>query len=120
MTDIISAVIALVLIIWAVTEDVKGFRIPNYLIVTGMITGVIMFCIRYVTRQHIEDYLLGTLAGLSGMLILYAVRAVGAGDVKLFAVLGLLLGKVIITRLIAVSLISGAVIGIVELCIRRI
>ena len=70
MTDIISAVIALVLIIWAVTEDVKGFRIPNYLIVTGMITGVIMLCIRYVTRQHIEDYLLGTLAGLSGMLIL--------------------------------------------------
>ena len=74
MTDIISAVIALVLIIRAVTEDVKGFRIPNYLIVTGMITGVIMLCIRCVTRQHIEDYLLGTLAGLSGMLILYAVR----------------------------------------------
>lgn len=119
MTDIISAVIALVLIIRAVTEDVKGFRIPNYLIVTGMITGVIMLCIRCVTRQHIEDYLLGTLAGLSGMLILYAVRAVGAGDVKLFAVRGLLLGKVIITRLIAVSLISGAVIGIVELCIRK-
>ena len=87
MTDIISAVIALVLIIRAVTEDVKGFRIPNYLIVTGMITGVIMLCIRCVTRQHIEDYLLGTLAGLSWMLILYAVRAVGAGDVKLFAVL---------------------------------
>ena len=119
MTDVISAGIALILIVWAVSEDVKAFRIPNRLIIAGYIAGVIMLVIRGFSGEHIGNYITGTLVGLSEMLIFYIIKAVGAGDVKLFAVLGLLLGKVIITRLIAVSLISGAVIGIVELCIRK-
>ena len=35
----ISVVIALVFIIWSVREDVKAFRIPNYLIIAGLIVG---------------------------------------------------------------------------------
>lgn len=119
MTDVISVVIALIFILWAVVEDVRGFRIPNYLIITGLITGLIVIIGRCITGQYIEDYVLGTLAGLSGMLVLYIVRAVGAGDVKLYMVLGLLLGKAMITKLVVISLMAGVLIGIVELCIRK-
>lgn len=119
MTDVISAGIALILIVWAVSEDVKAFRIPNRLIIAGYIAGVIMIVIRGFYGEYIGNYITGTLVGLSEMLIFYIIKAVGAGDVKLFAVLGLLLGKTLITQLLIVSLVTGGITGVVELCIKK-
>lgn len=119
MTDVISAGIALILIVWAVSEDVKAFRIPNRLIIAGYIVGVIMIVIRGFSGEYIGNYITGTLVGLSEMLIFYIIKAVGAGDVKLFAVLGLLLGKTLITQLLIVSLVTGGITGVVELCIKK-
>lgn len=119
MTDVISAGIALILIVWAVSEDVKAFRIPNRLIIAGYIAGVIMLVIRGFSGEYIGNYITGTLVGLSEMLIFYIIKAVGAGDVKLFAVLGLLLGKTLITQLLIVSLVTGGITGVVELCIKK-
>ena len=119
MTDVISAGIALILIVWAVSEDVKAFRIPNRLIIAGYIAGVIMIVIRGFSGEYIGNYITGTLVGLSEMLIFYIIKAVGAGDVKLFAVLGLLLGKKLITQLLIVSLVTGGITGVVELCIKK-
>ena len=104
MTDVISAGIALILIVWAVSEDVKAFRIPNRLIIAGYISGVIMLVIRGFSGVYIGNYI---------------IKAVGAGDVKLFAVLGLLLGKTLITQLLIVSLVTGGITGVVELCIKK-
>lgn len=119
MTDVISAGIALILIVWAVSEDVKAFRIPNRLIIAGYIAGVIMLVIRGFSGEYIGNYITGTLVGLSEMLIFYIIKAVGAGDVKLFAVLGLLLGKTLITQLLIVSLVTGGITGVIELCIKK-
>ena len=49
--------------------------------------GTGLLVIRGLAGDNIRDYILGTLAGLAGMMLLYIIRAVGAGDVKLFAVL---------------------------------
>lgn len=103
----ISVVIALVFIIWSVREDVKAFRIPNYLIIAGLIVGTGLLVIRGLAGDNIRDYILGTLAGLAGMMLLYIIRAVGAGDVKLFAVLGLLTGLEFVVQLMVVSFITG-------------
>lgn len=119
MPDIISVVIALVLVIVAAVQDLKAFRIPNRLIMAGIVAGVFMIVIRVVTGGHIGSYILGTLAGLAGMIFLYIIRAVGAGDVKLFAVLGLLTGLEFVAQLMAVSLITGLFTGIVELCLKK-
>ena len=105
----ISVVIALVFIIWSVREDVKAFRIPNYLIIAGLIVGTGLLVIRGLAGDNIRDYILGTLAGLAGMMLLYIIRAVGAGDVKLFAVLGLLTGLEFVVQLMVVSFITGVV-----------
>lgn len=115
----ISVVVALVFIIWSVKEDVKAFRIPNYLIITGLIVGTFILVIRGLTGGVIRDYILGSLAGLAGMMVLYIIRAVGAGDVKLFAVLGLLTGLEFVVQLMVVSLIAGFLTGIVELCFKK-
>lgn len=119
MPDIISVVIALVLVIVAAVQDLKAFRIPNRLIMAGIVAGVFMIVIKVFTGEYIGSYILGTLAGLAGMILLYIIRAVGAGDVKLFAVLGLLTGLEFVVQLMAVSLITGLLTGIVELCLKK-
>lgn len=119
MPYVISVVIALIFIIWSVREDVKAFRIPNYLIITGLIVGTGILVIRGLTGENIRDYILGTLAGLAGMMLLYIIMAVGAGDVKLFAVIGILTGLEFVVQLIVVSLITGLLTGIVELCFKK-
>ena len=106
-------------IIWSVREDVKAFRIPNYLIIAGLIVGTGLLVIRGLAGDNIRDYILGTLAGLAGMMLLYIIRAVGAGDVKLFAVLGLLTGLEFVVQLMVVSFITGLFIGVIELCFKR-
>ena len=119
MTDVISAGIALILIVWAVSEDVKAFRIPNRLIIAGYIAGVIMLVIRGFSGEHIGNYITGTLVGLSEMTFLYIIRAVGAGDVKLLAVIGMLTGLEFVLQLMVVSLITGIFTGIVELFLKK-
>ena len=119
MPDIISVIIALVLVIVAAVHDLREFRIPNRLIVAGIVVGVSVIVIRAFTGEYIGNYILGTLAGLAGMMLLYIIRAVGAGDVKLFAVLGLLTGLEFVVQLMVVSFITGLFIGVIELCFKR-
>ena len=97
----------------------KSFQIPNYLIIAGLIVGTGLLVIRGLTGDDIRDYILGTLAGLAGMMLLYIIRAVGAGDVKLFAVLGLLTGLEFVVQLMVVSFVTGLFTGVIELCFKR-
>lgn len=115
MPDIISVIIALVLVIVAAVHDLREFRIPNRLIVVG----VSVIVIRAFTGEYIGNYILGTLAGLAGMTFLYIIRAVGAGDVKLLAVIGMLTGLEFVLQLMVVSLITGIFTGIVELFLKK-
>ena len=117
MPDIISVIIALVLVIVAAVHDLREFRIPNRLIVAGIVVGVSVIVIRAFTGEYIGNYILGTLAGLAGMTFLYIIRAVGAGDVK--AVIGMLTGLEFVLQLMVVSLITGILTGIVELFLKK-
>ncbi len=77
------------------------------------------FVIRAFTGEYIGNYILGTLVGLAGMIFLYIIRAVGAGDVKLLAVIGMLTGLEFVLQLMVVSLITGLFTGIVELFLKK-
>ena len=116
MPDIISVIIALVLVIVAAVHDLREFRIPNRLIVAGIVVGVSVIVIRAFTGEYIGNYILGTLAGMT---FLYIIRAVGAGDVKLLAVIGMLTGLEFVLQLMVVSLITGFFTGIVELFLKK-
>lgn len=76
---------------WAVREDLLAHRIPNRL--TGS-----LFCLGCLLQFAIGGWsalgqaALGALVGLGILLPLYLLRAMGAGDVKLLAAIGALLG----------------------------
>jgi len=96
---------------WAVREDLLEHRIPNRL------TGSLLFL--GVTLQlalggwsALGDAALGFVVGLVVLLPLYLVRATGAGDVKLLAALGTLLGPYWILVAGLYTLIAGGALAL--------
>lgn len=90
--------------------DIKSFKIPNKCIICGLLMGLLKI---FLDGEAVIS-LSGMIVGFFMMLMLYLVRAVGAGDVKLVAVLGLLLGTESIISIVILSLLFGAFVGIAE------
>lgn len=90
--------------------DLTQRRIPNALVVSGLVLGA---AIRFmVGAPSLLAGLLGAVIALALTFPLFALRAMGAGDVKLFAVSGMFLG---VTGFFAALLVSGVAGGVIGL-----
>lgn len=98
------------LLVTAAVIDVRTYRIPNWLTVGGMVFGLIYNTAAAATWT---DGLLGAAAGLGvGLLVLlpvYVLRVMGAGDVKLMAMVGAFVGFPDILHAVLFSLIVGGI-----------
>jgi len=95
----------------AVFTDVRTRRIPNWL--TGAIAGAafgLAFGGGPVTPMRA---LLGLVVGLALMLPGHVIGATGAGDVKLMAAVGAVVGPDVIFRAFLYSAVAGGVLAIV-------
>lgn len=95
----------------AVFTDVRSRRIPNWL--TGAIAGAafgLAFGGGPVTPMRA---LLGLVVGLALMLPGHIIGATGAGDVKLMAAVGAVVGPEVIFRAFLYSAVAGGVLAIV-------
>lgn len=97
--------------VFAVFDDFKRYRISNRIIVAGLIAGVVLQAGDMFNKRFEAEYILGLVGGFLLSYFMYKVRAIGAGDVKLYAVTGLLLGIKIIPVLMVSSMIAGVVMG---------
>jgi prepilin peptidase CpaA len=87
--EMLTLLIALALI--AAAYDIRYRRIPNWLNVSGVAAGICMNA--FLSGWAGLRLSLGGLAlSFAAYFLLYAVRAVGAGDVKLMAALGAVAG----------------------------
>ncbi|HQN65548.1 MAG TPA: A24 family peptidase [Methylophilus sp.] len=93
--------------------DFKYRRIPNKLILTGLLYGVLVFVsmgffipLNIVFKGFLFG-LIGLMAGGMFLYVPYKYKQVGAGDVKLVMVFGLLLGF----KGVILSILVGAIIG---------
>ena len=109
--QLITAVAGAVAVTAAIV-DVRQRRIPNVLTYPAMIAGIAL--------QTAFHGLLGLLASVEGgllfggiFLLFYVVRAMGAGDVKLAAALGFLVGPSASFRVMAATAIAGGILAIV-------
>src|SRR5260370_28316962 len=90
----------------AVYTDLRSPRIPNNLIVLGLILAIIF----QLVANGAHGLLFGFLAALLGLgcfMPFYALRAMGAGDVKLMAVVGLFTSPRGILYAVVLSLLAG-------------
>jgi prepilin peptidase CpaA len=91
-------IVLLVLVLVAAVYDVRYRRIPNWLTASGVLAGLLLNAFLQAPPPSVLSFggLLFALKGL-GMafvlyFLLYAIRAMGAGDVKLMAAVGALVG----------------------------
>jgi Flp pilus assembly protein protease CpaA len=104
----------LALLIVALITDMRDRRIPNILVLAGLVIGVA----GHVWFSGVTGLVLAALGMCVGLLCLlpfYAAGALGAGDVKLMAVCGAFLGPVHVVVAAVAALVVGGVIGIVWL-----
>jgi prepilin peptidase CpaA len=100
------------LLMLAAASDVTCRRIPNLFVLLGLCAG---FLGHYLLSGSVAVAGFGTLAGFGLFLPFYALGGMAAGDVKLMAVVGSILGPLGVTWAVALSLIAGSAMGILIL-----
>lgn len=94
----------------ALVTDLRHRRIPNWLTLSALLTGIFVnLWLRGVDGGM--QALAGAAIGFCVLIPFYAIRAVGAGDVKLLAAIGALVGP---AGLIPVAVYGGLVGGIMS------
>lgn len=90
--------------------DIKSRRIPNWLVVTGLVSSLGTHI--FLGNGGFSAWALGLLVGFGLFLPLYVVRAMGAGDVKLMGMVGAFLGPAAAVGAVLMTLVVGGVLAI--------
>jgi prepilin peptidase CpaA len=82
----------LLVVLLAAVYDVRYRRIPNWLSLAGVVFGLAMNTFLYQGWPGLRLSLVGLGVAFGVYFFLYALRAMGAGDVKLMAAVGAIVG----------------------------
>lgn len=115
------AMLLCLLLALAVAFDVHGRRIPNLLVFPGALAGLLLNALVPAgAGLFSEPYgglgllsaLAGWAVGLAFLMPMYALRAMGAGDVKLLAMLGAFLGPLAVLGAALLCLLAGGLLAL--------
>jgi prepilin peptidase CpaA len=105
-----------VLVLIAAAFDLRFRRIPNWLTATGLALGLAINGFERGPAQGLLFSFEGLALGLAVYMLLYALRAMGAGDAKLMAAVGSLVGwKAWIAIFLITAILGGIAAVIVSL-----
>jgi len=110
--------IALALATAAAVLDLQQQRIPNWLTYPGIGLGLVLRGVLFGWKG-LGGAVVGCLFAGGILFLFYAVRAMGAGDVKLMAAIGSLVGPKNTPVVLLATAISGGVLGLVYAIYRR-
>jgi len=101
------------LLVAAGVIDYRTMRIPNWLTVGGILVGLLSSTLS--TGRPLDGFLgasAGMAVGLAVLLPFYALRVMGAGDVKLMAMAGAFLGPSATVAAILATLVAGGLLAV--------
>jgi len=102
----------LALIAVAAVYDMLYRRIPNWLTISGVLAGLALNTFIYRGWPGLWLSLLGMGVGFGAYFALYSLRAMGAGDVKLMAAIGALVGVSDWFGIFVITAIVGGIAGL--------
>lgn len=106
------------LLLWAVLSDLRQRRIPNALVLAGITIALVShFAALAVVGRPLAGVvwwapLTGLAAGFVLLLPLYLLRAMGAGDVKLLAMVGAFIGPGAVFSAFVCTLLAGGLLSL--------
>ncbi|MDF2523332.1 MAG: Flp pilus assembly protein protease CpaA [Clostridiales bacterium] len=107
-----------ILLALAIAGDIKKYKIANSVTFTfvliGFITSYLLNGVNGVFRS-----MEATLLPIVLLIILYALRMLGAGDIKLFSAIGAIMGINFILYTIAYAFLWGGLISLVIIYVRK-
>jgi prepilin peptidase CpaA len=103
----------IVLLVVAAVIDARHRRIPNWLSLGLLLAGLARAMI-FGSSGAVEHALLGVLVGGAIPLVLFAISALGGGDVKLLAAVGAWIGPGPVLAVFCVEAVLGMVIVLVQ------
>jgi len=110
--DEISVAVLFVMLTAAAWWDVRSYRIPNVLVMLGLVIGILLR-VRLGGLAGLLVAVEGLAVGLAVLLPLYLLRIMGAGDVKLMGMVGTFLGPMDVFGALLGTLLIGGVLAIV-------
>ena len=93
-------------------SNIRYRRIPNWLTLGGVVTGVALNSVPYQGLPGLKLSLAGRGVAFGSYMLLYLVRSMGAGDVKLMAAIGAMVGFRDWFGIFLVTALIGGVAGI--------
>jgi prepilin peptidase CpaA len=110
--------VLLAVLVAAAIYDVRYRRIPNWLTLLGVLLGFVINWLIGLPEGGLLFALEGFAVGFGIYMVLYALRAMGAGDVKLMAAVGALVGYQRWFGIFFVTAIVGGIMALVLVTIR--
>ena len=106
----VKLIILLILCLTAAVMDMITLKVNNSLIITGCLTGL-FYSFHENGIHSLALSLLGALIPVLLLFIPFILKLFGAGDIKLFSMIGVFLGPSDILLAILYAFLAGAIIG---------
>lgn len=112
----------MLLLLMVMRQDIRGYRIPNKLVLVGVVLGVALngllpsgWGFNSVIPGGLGwlGALKGFAVGLAILMPMYLLRAMGAGDVKLMGMVGAFLGAGDVLGVVLATFVAGGLIALV-------
>jgi prepilin peptidase CpaA len=116
--DLLLGFDAAAVAVTAAVVDVREHRIPNWLTYPAILLGILLRG-SLLGWQGLCSAVAGCLLAGGIVFVFYLVRAMGAGDVKLLAAIGSLLGPHLAVVVLVATAIAGGILALIYVFTRR-
>jgi len=116
--NILLKIISLIFLLsFAIAGDVRRYRISNICTAAGLILGLAINGVMDGIPGLLES-MLAAVIPFAALIILFALRIIGAGDIKLFCAAGAIMGVRFIIYVIPFSFLAGGIIALGVMLVR--
>ncbi|MCQ2522364.1 MAG: A24 family peptidase [Lachnospiraceae bacterium] len=107
------------ILVGAVILDLRTYRIPNFFILASLLSGLLGTAVLGGPKVAFSAIVNSLIICIS-LFLLYLMKALGAGDVKLFAVIAVFEGRKATYEILIVSMVVGAILGLMKVVVIQI